>query len=115
MGDIADMMINGDMDFFTGEYIGRGGGFPRTLDRSLPWEKRKKKTHNPRKGVLNYIHQQYSGKAQMPSAIKIAKHYAIEAKIEWKSEEEMFAAISEDFQSFAKWFKENAGQLLHTF
>lgn len=38
MGEIADMMINGDMDFYTGEYIGKGNGIPRTLDNSLPWE-----------------------------------------------------------------------------
>ena len=30
MGEIADGLINGDFDFHTGEYIGRGGGFPRT-------------------------------------------------------------------------------------
>lgn len=45
MGEIADMMINGDMDFFTGEYIGRGKGFPRTLDNSLPWEKGTRNPH----------------------------------------------------------------------
>lgn len=39
MGDIADMMINGDLDFYSGEYLGRGHGFPRTGNRSLPWEK----------------------------------------------------------------------------
>ena len=38
MGEIADMMINGDKDFYTGEYIGKGNGIPRTLDNSLPWE-----------------------------------------------------------------------------
>jgi len=30
MGDIADMMINGDMDCETGEWLGEGDGFPRT-------------------------------------------------------------------------------------
>lgn len=39
MGEIADMMINGELDFYTGEYIGRGFGIPRTSNRSLPWEK----------------------------------------------------------------------------
>lgn len=41
MGEIADGLINGDFDFFTGEYIGRGGGFPRTKNKSLKWEKSK--------------------------------------------------------------------------
>lgn len=39
MGEIANSLINGDFDFYTGEYIGRGKGFPRTHDKSLPWEK----------------------------------------------------------------------------
>lgn len=30
MGDIADGIINGDFDQYTGEYLGRGGGFPRS-------------------------------------------------------------------------------------
>lgn len=34
MGDIADAIINGDMDSETGEWIGGGQGFPRTTSRS---------------------------------------------------------------------------------
>jgi hypothetical protein len=43
MGEIADMMIDGTLDFYTGEYIGRGHGYPRTTNRSLPWERRGKR------------------------------------------------------------------------
>lgn len=32
MGDIADMMIDGTLDYITGEYIGEGSGYPRTMD-----------------------------------------------------------------------------------
>jgi len=31
MGDIADAMINGDFDEQTGEWLGEGSGFPRTM------------------------------------------------------------------------------------
>lgn len=34
MGEIADGLVNGDFDYITGEYIGRGIGVPRT--RYLP-------------------------------------------------------------------------------
>jgi hypothetical protein len=40
MGEIADILINGEFDSNTGEYIGKPVGYPRTIDRSLPWEKR---------------------------------------------------------------------------
>lgn len=33
MGDIADGILNGDFDMYTGEYLGPGGGFPRTAQR----------------------------------------------------------------------------------
>lgn len=39
MGDIAEMTLNGDLDFYTGEYIGDGFGIPRTMAGDLPWEK----------------------------------------------------------------------------
>lgn len=31
MGEIAEMLLNGDLDSDTGEYIGPGNGHPRTL------------------------------------------------------------------------------------
>ena len=33
MGDIADDIIDGNIDYVTGEWIGDGGGFPRTSYR----------------------------------------------------------------------------------
>lgn len=51
MGEIADSLINGEFDFYTGEYIGRPTGIPRTLNGSLPWEKRRP-AYN---GVVNYV------------------------------------------------------------
>lgn len=33
MGDIAEGLINGDFDEETGEYIGPGQGFPRSIQR----------------------------------------------------------------------------------
>lgn len=33
MGEIADAIIDGEFDYMTGEYMGRGGGFPRTSQR----------------------------------------------------------------------------------
>lgn len=32
MGEISDMIINGDIDYITGEYLGPGNGFPRTQE-----------------------------------------------------------------------------------
>lgn len=63
MGDIAEGMINGDFDFYTGEYIGRGFGYPRTRGKELPWEKATKDQEWKRvvglmqaAGIKNHLH-----------------------------------------------------------
>lgn len=48
MGGIADMMINGDMDYETGEYLGFGDGYPRR-------KKRKSDNYNPKSGIIKYV------------------------------------------------------------
>ena len=45
MGEIADSLINGEFDMYTGEYIGEPCGYPRTMSNSehtLSKKKRKK-------------------------------------------------------------------------
>jgi len=53
MGEIADMLLEGTLDFYTGEYLGRGNGIPRTKNKSLDWEKRSKS--NAYRGVHKYV------------------------------------------------------------
>lgn len=48
MGEIAEGILNGDFDEITGEYLGEGMGFPR----SLHYENKKP---NPEFGVRNYL------------------------------------------------------------
>lgn len=35
MGDIADAIINGDFDEQTGEWLGEGDGYPRTMEQGF--------------------------------------------------------------------------------
>ena len=72
MGEIADSLINGEFDFYTGEYIGRPVGYPRTFDRSLPWEKRG--NANPVGGVFNYLNiKGFNKNTRMPVLQAYAK------------------------------------------
>ena len=36
MGEIADMMLDGTLDYETGEYLGDSVGFPRTRNAQKP-------------------------------------------------------------------------------
>jgi hypothetical protein len=55
MGEIADGLINGDFDFFTGEYLGRGNGFPRSKSRKLQWEQPRKSEDLRWKRVTGFL------------------------------------------------------------
>lgn len=53
MGEIAEGLINGDFDFYTGEYLGRGKGFPRTQNGSLIHRKSEDLSWKKVTGFLN--------------------------------------------------------------
>lgn len=58
MGEIADMMIDGTLDYRTGEYLGQGQGFPRT--RRTPT-----KGKYAIRGVRMFVRKYYKTKKQL--------------------------------------------------
>lgn len=79
MGEIAEGLINGDFDFYTGEYLGRGNGFPRSQHMTrksddLSWKKVTGFMNNS--GIKPHLHPQvlkdygcnYSGKKPLRNA-----------------------------------------------
>lgn len=62
MGEIADSLIDGDFDYITGEYLGKGGGFPRTRiltrkSEDLSWHK--VTGYLNQQGIKNHLHPQF--------------------------------------------------------
>lgn len=106
MGEIAEGLINGDFDFYTGEYLGPGGGIPRTSSRSLPWEKRNGKIgkhsdkENAYNGVKKYISQKWYGQDNIPSVRSLIYEYTGETNFDIKQK---CVEIQQDFKKFAKW------------
>lgn len=107
MGEIADGLINGDFDFYTGEYIGRGYGIPRTKNKSLPWEQRNGKlgmVKNPKEsaynGIKKYITQKWSGRKYIPSVRSLIYEYFGESNFDIK---ERCLDIQKDFGKFCQW------------
>jgi hypothetical protein len=98
MGEIADSLIDGEFDFYTGEYIGRGVGYPRTLDRSLPWERRNKS--NPVGGVLNYLNIKGFNKN---NRVSVLQEYAKLKKWDVSEENPICEKIQEKFGDFKSW------------
>jgi len=83
MGEIAEGLINGDFDFYTGEYLGSGKGFPRSKygnplqtrkSEDLSWKKVTGFMNNA--GIKQHLHPQvlkdygcnYSGKKPLRNA-----------------------------------------------
>lgn len=56
MGEIADGMIDGTFDYITGEYLGEGGGFPRSYaDNHSRGCYSKPGKHGKKKGIVKYL------------------------------------------------------------
>jgi hypothetical protein len=53
MGEIAEMMLNGDLDCETGEWIGGGMGFPRTRNRPQPRQPGKRSQPQTNDGFID--------------------------------------------------------------
>jgi hypothetical protein len=102
MGEISDSLINGEFDFHTGEYIGRPVGYPRTLDGSLPWEKRR--PQQPTNGVMNYLMKKGVRQHQVEEILrKYAEHkvWDISGK---KFIRKCSAKIQLDWNGFCNWY-----------
>lgn len=102
MGEIADGLINGDFDFYTGEYIGRGYGIPRTHNRSLPWEGA---SFNPVGGVIKFLLKK--GIKRTEDIIDILQKYVEHRKWEFTQGNKFIRKVSikiqEDWPAFASW------------
>lgn len=53
MGEMAEGLINGDFDFHTGEYLGEGGGFPRTASGNVYSKRARKISRELRNLILS--------------------------------------------------------------
>jgi hypothetical protein len=108
MGEAFEMYEDGLID-----EMGEAIFYPRYFGRRYK-RKRNKKEHNPRKGVINYIHYSYSGKPRIPNCTKIALHFAKEHNI--AIDNNVYQNISAVFrEKFVPWFNENKTSLYHKF
>lgn len=108
MGEIANSLINGEFDFHTGEYLGKPVGHPRTLDRSLSWEKRSFTKTNQERGVRNWLSKNSVTDALVQSLA--VKKWAADKGIELsenKSITDLCVEVQKDFRGFCEWFKVN--------
>lgn len=112
MGDIAESMINGDFDFFTGEYIGKGYGMPRTKNNSLEWEQVRKRQKEARSagsveaaynGVKKYIAKKWSGRKDTPNIRALVYEYTGKSDTDIK---QLSVEIQKDWNKFCRWVNE---------
>lgn len=98
MAEIADMIINGDFDCETGEYIGEGQGFPRTTkktrNRVTDWQ-----------GVKHYLQKFDVKKGQ--DCVEVTLRFAKESGIKEKDMQKLSKIIQSDFAYFGTWCHRN--------
>ena len=108
MGDIADMMLDGILDQYTGEYIGPGVGYPRSINHGKRFTN-PQKCHDPRRGIVSFIERYSLGKKYRPQALDLIKEYCILAGWEFTSRAEAENKISMDFFPFSIFVKRKCG------
>jgi len=98
MGEIAEMLLDGTLDYLTGEYIGKPCGYPRSLDGSLPWERPNynQSKEAAYKGVRNYLKKRFG----ITDIIPVVNQYLPGAG---KSLKQKCLVIQKDFGAFVGW------------
>lgn len=104
MGEIADGLINGDFDFYTGEYIGRGYGIPRTRNGSLAWEKR---NYTQSKDIAFKGVSRFLKRFGIKNITNTVNEYLPSTD---KSLKQKCLSIQNDWGAFAKWANEKFKQ-----
>lgn len=111
MGGIADAMINGDMDSETGEWLGNGQGFPRSISqrkRGARFRKTQFDDSQKLNGVTLYLYDK--GHQNAEDAHKIIKKYGEHIghiPTSKKNVLKIAVKIQDDFVKFIQWLKEN--------
>lgn len=99
MGDIADMLLDGTLDYHTGEYMGTGSGFPRSIHGEP-------RSFNPLWGIENYFHN-YRGIKNAAEVHKIMRQWAVDQNLSITKKKEMTKIafeIQKDFKAFKEWY-----------
>lgn len=114
MGDIADAMINGDMDCMTGEWLGDGAGYPRTYEPGHPNSVHKKKhkllfsnsKNNTKElnGIGKFLVM--NGITHNDKAIKIVRDYCKDELHFAGTLKECAEEIQKDFGKFVNYVKQ---------
>lgn len=109
MGEIADMLLDGTLDFYTGEYMGRGKGIPRTTDKSLPWEQRDftRSKKDAFKGVSHFVRH----RMKVTDITPIVNEYMPDKE---RSLKQKCLAIQKNWGAFVKWINDYKSNLNNT-
>lgn len=115
MGEIADGLINGDFDFYTGEYLGRGDGFPRSKKGRIEFRNRGRRFRQnnftgkqKKQGVEFWLYDKGVKNAEI--AHGIIREYVFYN--DWQVPNKRFiqnacVKIQQNFPAFTKWYNEN--------
>lgn len=104
MGDIADGILNGDFDEETGEYIGPGLGYPRSLARGKRDREKNYKHSSKLFGIINYLENQKLPKDSDWQMIIRDYNKAILLD-ETRNNEDIATEIQKNFGQFVKFIK----------
>ena len=96
MSEYTDSIIDGDFDFHTGEYLGNGGGFPRSCFF------KKSSKNNDVGGVVNFLNSKLIASDEQMSVIRCFFDYDTTEL----TKKDLCKIIQSDFKKFRKYVKQ---------
>lgn len=113
MGDAAEMLLDGTLDYITGEIIDfNSPGFPRTMEDERPFVKKQYKEYSHRgatKGISSFLkntQEVYAKKYRLTNK-EVIKLFSKEFLIGEYNYECSVAFISSNWVKFRKWVVKN--------
>ena len=109
MGDMAEAILNGDMDEQTGEWLGDGQGYPRSISerkRGARFRRTDFSESDKLNGVMVYLHDKSVTKAE--EAHKLIKEYGQligHVPTNKKNVLKIALKIQDNFPNFVEWIK----------
>lgn len=109
MGDIAEGILNGDFDEITGEYLGEGMGFPRSIHNKNFSHIGNGFTNNPIGGITKYLIRFNLTRNQKRALVKNYSEQKLNLNFEVLGYDKCCIEIQKQFGEFVKFVKsENA-------
>ena len=105
MGEIAESLLDGEFDCISGEYLGEGVGYPRSMHDKYNNPNGPEYGNNPTKGITNYLMRFSLTRNQKRAIVRKYCGECLSLNFELIGFDKCCVEIQKDFGKFIKFIK----------